>query len=147
MPGSLCGGAVTFPLRMRQHNESAQQIAEFLEGVSKVSFVAYPGLLSHRGHEIAKKQSMEGYGGMISFGLNTDHEGYNRFVSRLKLITSAVSLGHGGSLIVFIGEEDERQPLYPKEFHNGFLRFSVGLEDVRDILEDLEQALKKEHLL
>ncbi|MFV0529765.1 MAG: trans-sulfuration enzyme family protein [Lachnospiraceae bacterium] len=140
-------GAVTFPLRMRQHNESAQKIAEYLEGIPGVSFVAYPGLPSHRGHAIAKKQTLAGYGGMISFGLRTDHDGYNRFVSHLELITSAVSLGHDASLIVFLGEDDERQYLYPEEFHNGFLRFSVGIEDTEDLLEDLRQALEKENLL
>jgi methionine-gamma-lyase len=64
-------------------------------------------------------------------------------VSYLRLITSAVSLGHDESLIVFLGEKDERQYLYPEEFHGGFVRFSVGLLDSEDIIADLEQALKK----
>ena len=71
----------------------------------------------------------------------------NRFVSYLKVITSAVSLGHDESLIVFLGEDDERQYLYPEEFHNGFFRFSVGIEDIEDIIGDLEQAFKKTGLL
>lgn len=57
---------------------------------------------------------------MLSFGLKADHDTYNRFVTHLKVITSAVSLGHDESLIVFLGENDERQYLYPEEFHNGF---------------------------
>ena len=72
-----------------------------------------------------------------------DHDTYNQFVQNLRVITSAVSLGHDASLIVFLGENDERQYLYPEEFHNGFLRFSVGIEDVDDIIEDLRQALEK----
>ncbi|WP_407379416.1 PLP-dependent transferase, partial [Methanobrevibacter sp.] len=72
---------------------------------------------------------------------------HNEFVSYLKIITSAVSLGHDESLIVFIGEDDERQYLYPEEFNNGFFRFSVGIEDVEDIIEDLRQALEKSELL
>lgn len=79
--------------------------------------------------------------------LKADHDTYNRFVSHLNVITSAVSLGHDESLIVFLGENDERQYLYPEEFHNGFFRFSVGIEDAEDIIADLEQAFKKENLL
>ena len=140
-------GAVTLPLRMRQHNESALKIAEWLEGLPCVSFVAYPGLKSHKGHDIAAKQMSPGFGGMISFGLKADHDTHNKFVSQLKVITSAVSLGHDASLIVFLGEDDERQYLYPEEFHNGFFRFSVGLEDTEDIIADIEQALKAVELL
>ena len=136
-------GAVTLPLRMRQHNESAQEIAEWLERQPGVSFVAYPGLPDFWGHEVAKKQMTPGYGGVMAFGLKADHDTHNQFVSHLQVITSAVSLGHDESLIVFLGEEDERQYLYPEEFHNGFFRFSVGLEDTKDIIEDLEQALQQ----
>ena len=135
-------GSVTLPLRMRQHNENAMKIARWLEAQPCISFVAYPGLESHPGHEIAKKQMAPGYGGVLSFGLKADHDAHNRFVSCLNVITSAVSLGHDESLIVFLGEHDERQYLYPEEFHNGFFRFSVGIEDAEDIIADLRQALK-----
>ena len=136
-------GSVTLPLRMRQHNDNAMQVAKWLEAQPCVSFVAYPGLESHRGHEVAKKQMSPGFGGVLSFGLKADHDTHNRFVSYLKVITSAVSLGHDESLIVFLGEDDERQYLYPEEFHNGFFRFSVGIEDARDIIGDLKQAMEK----
>lgn len=140
-------GAVTLPLRMRQHNENALKVAQWLESLDCVSFVAYPGLESNRGHEIAKKQMAPGYGGVLSFGLKADHDTHNQFVRHLNVITSAVSLGHDESLIVFLGENDERQYLYPEEFSNGFFRFSVGIEDVEDIIGDIEQALKKTKLL
>ena len=136
-------GSVTLPLRMRQHNENAMAVARWLEKQPCVSFVAYPGLESHKGHEVAKKQMSPGFGGVLSFGLKADHDTHNRFVSHLKVITSAVSLGHDESLIVFLGENDERQYLYPEEFHNGFFRFSVGIEDAEDIIGDLKQALEK----
>lgn len=136
-------GAVTLPLRMKQHNENAQKVAEYLEALPFVRFVAYPGLKSHKGHEVAKSQMINGYGGVLSFGLKADHDTHNRFVSYLKVITSAVSLGHDESLIVFLGEDDERQYLYPEEFHDGFFRLSVGIEDIEDIIGDLEQAFKK----
>lgn len=132
---------------MRQHNENALRVAKYLQTVKGVSFVAYPGLESHKGHDIAVKQMQGGFGGVLSFGLHADHDTYNRFVSHLKVITSAVSLGHDESLIVFLGENDERQYLYPEEFHGGFFRFSVGIEDAEDIIADLEQAFAKEGLL
>lgn len=136
-------GSVTLPLRMRQHNENAMAVAQWLEKQPCVSFVAYPGLESHKGHEVAKKQMSPGFGGVMSFGLKADHDTHNKFVSQLKVITSAVSLGHDESLIVFLGEDDERQYLYPEEFHNGFFRFSVGIEDAEDIIDDLRQAMEK----
>lgn len=136
-------GCVTLPLRMRQHNESALQVAKWLEIQPGVRFVAYPGLQSHPGHAIAQRQMSPGFGGVMSFGLRADHDAHNRFVSHLRLITSAVSLGHDASLIVFLGENDERQHLYPEAFHSGFFRFSVGLEDSDDIIADLRQALEK----
>lgn len=136
-------GAVTLPLRMKQHNENALKVARYLESLPFVSFVAYPGLKSHKGHEIAKKQMINGFGGVLSFGLKADHDTYNKVTSYLKVITSAVSLGHDESLIVFLGEEDERQYLYPEAFHNGFYRLSVGIEDIEDIIGDLEQAFEK----
>lgn len=139
-------GAVTLPLRMRQHNDNAMAIAEWLSTQANVSFVAYPGLANDPGHEIASRQMEHGFGGVMSFGLRADHDTHNRFVSYLRVITSAVSLGHDESLIVFLGEDDERQYLYPERFHNGFFRFSVGLEDVDDLIRDLDQALIKSGL-
>lgn len=136
-------GSVTLSLRMRQHNENAQKIAEYLESLPIVRFVSYPGLKSHRGHAVAVSQMSPGFGGVLAFGLNADHDAHNRFVSRLRVITSAVSLGHDESLIVFLGEKDERQYLYPPEFHGGFFRFSVGLEDAEDLIADIDQALKQ----
>lgn len=140
-------GSVTLPLRMRAHNENGLAVARWLDKQDCVSFVAYPGLESDKGHDVAKKQMFNGYGGMIAFGLKASHDKHNEFVSYLRVITSAVSLGHDESLIVFIGEDDERQYLYPEEYHNGFFRFSVGIEDKEDIIEDLRQALEKADLL
>ena len=135
-------GTVTLPLRMQRHNDNALKIARWLEKQPGVSFVTYPGLESNKGHEIAEKQMINGFGGVLSFGLKADHDTHNRFVQNLNIITSAVSLGHDESLIVFLGENDERQYLYPEEFHNGFFRFSVGIEDADDLIEDLRQALQ-----
>lgn len=136
-------GAVTLPLRMKQHNDSALAVAKFLESLDAVRFVSYPGLESHSGHKLAQKQMKNGYSGVMAFGLKADHDTHNRFVSHLKVITSAVSLGHDESLIAFLGENDERQYLYPEEFHEGFFRLSIGIEDTEDIIQDIKQALFK----
>lgn len=137
-------GSVTLPLRMMQHNASAQAIAEHLQSLPQVRFVACPGIESHPHHAFAASQLVRpdaGFGGVLAFGLNTDHDGHNRFVSKLNVITSAVSLGHDESLIVFLGEDDERQYLYPPEFHQGFFRLAVGLEDTDDLIRDIDHAL------
>jgi methionine-gamma-lyase len=135
-------GAATLPLRMREHNNNALAVARFLEGQKSMRFVAYPGLESHPGHEVAKQQMQNGFGGVLAFGLNADHDTHNQFVAALRVITSAMSLGHDESLIVFLGENDERQYLYPEEFQGGFFRLSVGIEDAKDLIDDLEQALR-----
>lgn len=139
-------GAATFPLRMQVHNDNTQALAEWLDRQPCVSFVAYPGLPNFKGHELAKKQMEHGFGGVLSFGLKGDHDLYNRVVTHLRVFTSAVSLGNTGSLIVFLGEDDERMYLYPEEFHGGFYRVAVGIEDKNDLINDLRQAFKAEGL-
>ena len=135
-------GCVTFPLRMQRINESTQKIAEWLEQRRSVTFVSYPGLESNPGHELAKRQMTNGYGGVISFGLDTDDKTVERFCAALKVVTFAVSLGHDESLIFPQPSYDERIHLYPPKFQNGFIRFSVGLEEPEDIIHDLDQALE-----
>lgn len=137
-------GSVTLPLRLRQHVDSAQRVAEFLAKDPFVAYVYYPGLPSHPQHETAKRQFGEyGYGGMMAFAVEGDAAMQNRFVANLKVITSAVSLGHDESLIVHVGPEGrggwER---YPEPFRQyGHLRFSIGLEDPADLVADLSAAL------
>ncbi len=135
-------GSVTFPLRMDRINQSTLKIAQWLEQRENVTFVAYPGLKSNPGYEIAQKQMKHGYGGVISFGVNTDDKTVERFCAALKVVTFAVSLGHDESLIFPQPSYDERIHLYPEKFRRGFIRFSVGLEDPEDIIRDLDQAMK-----
>ncbi len=135
-------GAVTFPLRMERINNTTQQVAEWLEQRENVTFVSYPGLPSNPGHELAKKQMKNGFGGVISFGLDTDDKTVERFCAQLKVVSFAVSLGHDESLIFPQPSYDERIDLYPEKFRKGFIRFSLGLEEPEDIIADLDQALK-----
>ena len=135
-------GSVTFPLRMQRINDSSQKIAEWLEQRENVTFVSYPGLPSNPGHELAKRQMKNGYGGVISFGINADDKAVERFCAALKVVTFAVSLGHDESLIFPQPSYDERINLYPEKFRKGFIRFSVGLEEPEDIISDLDQAFR-----
>ncbi len=140
----LMRGSVTLPMRMKQHNENAMKIAAFLESHPKVSFVRYPGLKSHPQHELAKKQ-MTGFGGMMNFGIKTDMDGYFDFLRNMNIITHATCLGHDESLIQLYAQVEEQDPMsrtnYPEEIGGTFCRFSVGLEDVDDLIADLEGAL------
>lgn len=135
-------GAVTFPLRMQRVNESSQAVAEWLEGRDNVTFVSYPGLPGNPGHELAARQMKEGYGGVMSFGLRADDKAVEEFCAHLKVVTFAVSLGHDESLVFPQPSYDERIELYPREFRNGFIRLSIGLEDPDDLIGDLDQALR-----
>jgi cystathionine beta-lyase/cystathionine gamma-synthase len=135
-------GSVTLPLRLRQHVRSAQAIAEFLEADPRVAYVAYPGLASHPQHELAAVQFGGVFGGMMAFAVDGDPDTQNRFVANLRVITSAVSLGHDESLIVHVGTSGPRVAAYPPQFAQwGHLRFSVGLEDTDDLIADLSAAL------
>ncbi|TDD33210.1 trans-sulfuration enzyme family protein, partial [Saccharopolyspora elongata] len=137
-------GSVTLPLRLRQHFGSAEKVAAFLEADPRVAYVYYPGLRSHPQHEVALRQfGGRGYGAMMAFAVEGDPDAQNRFVSNLKVITSAVSLGHDESLIVHVaGEARGGSEYYPELFQKyGHLRLSVGLEDPDDLIADLSAAL------
>ncbi len=139
-------GSITLPLRLRQHNATAAAVAEFLDADPRVAHVAYPGLASHPQHELARRQMQGGFGGMMALALDVPTDAavavHNRFVANLRVITSAVSLGHDESLIVYVGTTGARVAYYPEPFRSfGHLRFSIGLEDPADLIEDLRAAL------
>lgn len=142
----LMRSSATLPLRMKQHCENALALARYLEAHPKVKFVRYPGLESHPQHAAAKKQ-MTGYGGMINFALKSGKPGYFPFLGALRVITHAVCLGHTESLVQYYPQEGNHPELgvlnYPEDIGEGFVRFSVGLEDVADLTADLGQALAR----
>ncbi|ALE73991.1 cystathionine gamma-lyase [Pseudonocardia sp. EC080610-09] len=141
----IARGAVTLPMRMRAHCENALVVARFLESEPRVAYVAYPGLASHPQHELAARTLDGGFGGMLAFALDGPPELQNRFVAHLRVITSAVSLGHDESLVVHVGAGSEgRAAHFPPDFRRlGHLRLSVGLEDPRDLVADIGQALAR----
>ena len=135
-------GLVTAPLRMRQHSEVALAVARWLEACPSVRFVWYPGLESHPQHDRAVRYMNGQYSGMISFDITGDETTHQRFLDSLHLVTHAVSLGDVESLIVYYDRNSDKLPHYPKIYQDGFFRFSVGLEDAEDIIDDLRAAME-----
>ncbi len=141
----LIRGLKTLDVRMKQHNKNALNIARHLENHPSVAQVHYPGIISHPHHELAKRQ-MKGYGGMLSFEVKGGIEAGRKMVESLKLINLAVSLGGVESLIEH--PATMTHSMVPKETRekagitDGLIRFSVGIEDVDDLIKDINQALE-----
>jgi len=139
-------GIETLPIRMKQHQENALAVANYLKGHPKVKRVLYPGLKSHTGHEIAKRQ-MKGFGGVVSCELIGGIKGVNTFLRRLKVFSLAESLGGITSLVEHPATMSHAS--MPKDYRervgitDALIRLSVGLENVDDLTEDLEQALNR----
>ncbi|GER88450.1 cystathionine gamma-synthase [Dictyobacter vulcani] len=137
-------GIKTLAVRMKQHQENAFAVARFLSDHPRVEKVYYPGLPSHPDHELAKRQ-MSGFGGMVSFTFKGSLEDVDQIVRRLKVITFAESLGGIESLLCHPASMTHGS--IPREIREArgvddtLLRLSVGIEDVEDILNDLDQAL------
>ncbi len=140
----VCRGMKTLGVRMRQHNENALKIAQWLEKDPRIETVRYPFLESNPQYDIAKKQ-MRGGGGMISFDVKGGLEAGKKFINSLKLCTLAVSLGDTETLVEQAAAMTHT--MIPKEVReaagitDGMIRMSVGLEDADDIIADLDQAL------
>ncbi len=133
----------TLALRVEKHNTNAQAIAEYLDNHSEIAKVYYPGLKNHEGHDIAKEQ-MNGFGGMLSFELNKGHDAV-AFQLQLQLIKPSLSLA-GVESTILQPAKTSHALLTPEQreavgISDNLLRFSVGLEDVKDIIADIEQAL------
>jgi cystathionine gamma-lyase len=137
-------GLKTLALRMQRHNESAQQLAEWLQGQAKIRQIHYPGLPSHAQYELQKRQARGG-GGIISIQLDTDEAGARRFLERTQLFTLAESLGGVESLISLPALMTHASiPAATRErlgITDGLVRISAGIEDVGDLRDDLAQAL------
>lgn len=140
----IARGMKTLELRIERQNTSALKIAQYLKGHGKVKDVFYPGLETHEGHNIAKKQ-MRGFGGIMSFALTGDYDMVKKFLTALKLVHLAASLGSVSSLAgpprttshVELTEEQRKLLGIPESL----IRYSVGIENVDDLLQDLEEAL------
>ncbi|MEM6523267.1 MAG: PLP-dependent aspartate aminotransferase family protein [Bacteroidota bacterium] len=131
----------TLGLRVRQQNQNAQLISEFLSTHRAINAVYYPGLVNHYGHELAKAQMM-GFGGMLSFEVNIDP---NVFVKKLSVIKPAMSLGGVESTITCPAQTSHSKISVEERkrvgIQDGLLRLSVGIEDAPDLITDLDKAL------
>ncbi|MEV0158082.1 aminotransferase class I/II-fold pyridoxal phosphate-dependent enzyme [Micromonospora sp. NPDC050686] len=135
-------GSVTMPLRLQRHCDNAMAIAAFLAEDPRITHVAYPGLPGDPQHARASAQLNGGYGGVVSFAIAGDHEDRLRFVNDLRLITSAVSLGHDETLIAYEQYPEARALAFAAPFReHGLIRLAVGLESALDLIADLDAAL------
>jgi cysteine-S-conjugate beta-lyase len=140
-------GIETLHIRVKQHCEHAQQVAEFLENHPSVEKVFYPGLPSHPNHEVARKQA-KGFGGVVSFTLKNDtEEAANAFVTSTGLFKLAESLGGVKSLLCHPAQMTHKSIPGEKRRAAGvadsLIRLSVGLEDPRDLINDLQKAFDR----
>jgi len=137
-------GMKTLALRMKQHNENALRLAQFLEKHPAVARVNYPGLASDPGHEVASRQ-MRGFGGMLSFELREGAR-VDRVLGNFRLVMPALSLG-GVESLACIPSRTSHRKLTPAErqsagISDGLVRVSVGVEDIEDLLGDFARALE-----
>jgi cystathionine beta-lyase/cystathionine gamma-synthase len=136
----------TLPLRMEKHQENALKMARYFEKHPRVDKVLYPGLTSHPQHELAKKQ-MSGFSGMLSVFFKLENEQSKKLISTFKIITLAESLGGVESLVEHPSSmTHEKIPKEVREAHgltDGLIRFSAGIENAEDLIEDIEVALKR----
>ncbi|HOD49204.1 MAG TPA: aminotransferase class I/II-fold pyridoxal phosphate-dependent enzyme [Candidatus Hydrogenedentes bacterium] len=141
----LSRGLKTFELRAATMAHNAQKAAEFLATQPKISRLSYPGLPSCPDHEIAKRQMVRGFGGMMAFDVGSSQDDAKEFINRLKVIYHAVSLGATESLIcipvltTMLYLPPERRTIFG--VRENTVRLSLGIEPVERILEDLDQAL------
>lgn len=142
-------GLETLPLRMERHCSNAQKVAEFLEAHPKVAWVNYPGLKSNRYYELAQKYLPDGSCGVISFGLKGGREAASELMDQLKLAAIVTHVADARTCVLHPASHTHRQMTDEQLVEAGvapdLIRFSVGIENVEDILADLTQALEKIH--
>jgi methionine-gamma-lyase len=142
----LLRGLKTLPVRMKRHCENAMQVAQYLAFHPKIQTVYYPGLRTHPGNELARNQ-MKDYGGMIAFEIKGNREDGKKMMDAVELCTLAVSLGDCDTLICHPASTTQSsynaEQLAEAGISETMIRLSVGVEDPKDICNDLGQALKK----
>ncbi len=138
----LLRGLKTLALRVQRQNENGQKVAQYLEAHPAVQTVFYPGLESHPDYEVARKQ-MQGFGGVVSFEVDSDFAGTGAFIDRLQIPYIGPTLGGVESIIeqpgaLFSLDAEERKAV---GLHDNLVRYALGIEDAEDLIADLDQAL------
>jgi len=138
-------GLETLPLRMQRHSENALTVAQYLRDHPAAAWVAYPGLPEHPSHPQAARYLENGYGAVVTFGIRGGVEAGRRFMEELRLFSLLANVGDAKSLVIHPASTTHQQLSPEDQLAAGvtpdLVRLSIGLEDVEDLLEDLEQAL------
>ena len=139
-------GMETLHVRMQRHVENAQKVAEWLEQSPLVTWVNYPGLASHKDNANAKKYLKNGAGAIIGFGIKGGLEAGTKFIDGVKLLSHLANIGDAKSLVIHPASTTHQQLSAEEQLASGvspdFIRLSIGIEDVKDIIADIDQALK-----
>ena len=141
----LLQGAETLALRQAQHSANAMAVARHLAAHPAVSWVNYPGLTSHPSHANAVKYLKHGYGGMVGFGIKGGLASGKKFINAVKLISHLANIGDAKSLVIHPASTTHQQLTEAEQIATGvtadYIRLSVGIEGIEDILADIDQAL------
>ena len=139
-------GLETLPLRQKKHSENALALARFLKSHPLVSWVNYPGLEDHPSHKLAQKYFNGHYGALAGFGVKGGLEAGKKFIESVKLLSHLANIGDAKTLVIHPASTTHAQLTNEERLETGvtddYIRLSVGLEDIEDIKEDIDQALK-----
>ena len=139
-------GLETLPLRQARHSENALAIARWLKRHPLVSWVVYPGLEDDPSHAVASKYLKKGYGGLVGFGIKGGLEAGKKFIDNVKLLSHLANIGDSKTLVIHPASTTHQQLTPAEQAETGvtadYIRLSIGLEDIEDIREDIDQALK-----
>jgi O-acetylhomoserine (thiol)-lyase len=140
-------GLETLALRMERHSENALKVASHLQDHPAVAWVSYPGLESHPSHALAKKYMRGRYGAILGFGIIGGLESGRRFIESVKLLSHLANIGDSKSLVIHPASTTHQQLTIAEQAATGvtpdFIRLSIGIEDIEDIIADLDQALSR----
>lgn len=138
-------GIETLSLRMERHCRNAEAVAEFLQDHPQVNWVTYPGLPDHPTHDLAKEYLEGGFGGLVGFGIEGGLEAGKKFINNLELISHLANIGDARTLAIHPASTTHQQLSEEEQLQTGvtpdFVRLSIGIEEVEDILADLDRAL------
>jgi O-acetylhomoserine (thiol)-lyase len=140
-------GLETLPLRQRKHSENALDVAKHLKNHPSVKWVNYPGLPEHPSHKLATKYLRGYYGGIVGFGIKGGLEAGRKFIESVELLSHLANIGDAKSLVIHPATTTHQQLTREEQETTGvtedYVRLSIGLEDVEDIKEDIDQAFGK----